>query len=366
VIDACERCLRRAALVAALAPRIERVATRGGRSQARQILALGDQALTAAMGLDSSPLRDGAAADVAGAVEAAGGWAICRHAPAYPVPLADLGDERPAVLFGLGRRELLTEAAADAPPITIVGARRASSYGRATAYALALPLAGAGLPAVSGMASGVDVAAHRGALDAAGPTIAVLGTGVDVPYPSGERTTYERVVRSGAVVSEMPPGSRPYRWTFPARNRIMAALGAMTVVVEAARRSGSLITAEMAQDLAREVGAVPGRVDGRLAAGPNGLLADGAVLVRDAQDILDAVLGPGHATARDASEPAPALDPELDRVLAAVEGGAATPDEVAAATSLGAGTVAAALARLEVLGRVACGVGGRFAPAGPR
>jgi DNA processing protein len=361
--DACERCLRRAALVGALARRIEKVATRGGRSQARQILALGDEHLVEAMGLDSSPLRASAAEALAEAVAISGGWAICRHDEGYPASLADLGAERPAVLFGLGSREVLALAAGPASAVTIVGARRASSYGRDTAYALALPLASAGLAVVSGMASGVDVAAHRGALDAGGPTIAVLGTGVDVVYPVGERATYERIARIGAIVSEMPPGSRPFRWTFPARNRIMAALGAMTVVVEAAERSGSLITAEMAQDLAREVGAVPGRVDGRLAAGPNALLADGAAVVRNAQDVLDAVLGPGHGLAGPA-EPTP-LDAELDRVLQAVECGAGTPDQVAAATSLSAGDAAAALARLELLGRVAAGVGGRFAPKGP-
>jgi DNA processing protein len=364
MIEACEPCLRRAALVAALAPRIEKVATRGGRSQARQILALADERLVEAMGLDSSPLPGDAAGAIAESVQPAGAWAVCRHASAYPGRLADLGAERPAVLFGLGSRGLLDQAASPAPAVTIVGARRASSYGREIAYTLALPLAQAGLPVISGMASGADVAAHRGALDASGPTVAVLGTGVDVPYPVSERRTHERIARAGAIVSELPPGSRPFRWTFPARNRIMAALGTMTVVVEAAKRSGSLITAEMAQDLAREVGAVPGRVDSRLAAGPNALLADGAVVVRDAQDVLDAVLGPGHAMSKPAGPVA--LDPELDAVLEAVEGGAGTPDQVAAATSLGAGAAASALARLEVLGRVAAGVGGRFTPAGPR
>jgi DNA processing protein len=363
VIGCCQACLRRSALVAALAPRIERVATRGGRSQARQILALSGERLVAAMGLEASPLRGPEAERIAESLERVDGWAICRHAEGYPARLSDLGEERPAVLFGRGRRDLLEHAPPSAPGITIVGARRASGYGRATAYALAMPLAAAGLPVISGMASGADVAAHRGALDAPGPTVAVLGTGVDVPYPVGERATFERIVRDGAVVSEMPPGSRPFRWTFPARNRIMAALGSMTVVVEAAERSGSLITAEMAQDLARDVGAVPGRVDGRLAKGPNGLLADGAVVVREAQDVLDAVLGPGIApvVARGGR-----LDPALDAVLEAVEGGAGTPDLVASATSLDAGNAAAALARLEVMGRVSCGVGGRFAPAGPR
>ena len=361
MIEACESCLRRAALLAALAPRIELITARRSGSQARQVLALPEEKLLAALNLCGSPLRGGESKALAGAVEAASAWAVCIHAGGYPPRLADLGRERPAVLFGLGRPEALE---GEAPAITIVGARRASGYGRATAHALALPLAQAGLTVISGLASGVDAAAHRGALDAGGRTVAVLGTGVDVPYPAGERSTYERIAATGLVLSEMPPGSRPYRWSFPARNRIMAALGAITVVVEAAERSGSLITAEMAQDLAREVGAVPGRVDGRLAAGPNALLADGAVVVRDAQDVLDAVLGPGQDL--ELRPETPRLDPGLDAVLEAVERGRATPDEVSATTSLSAPAAASALARLELLGRVRSDVGGRFAPARPR
>lgn len=359
--DACESCLHRAALLGAVAPRIETITARRAGSQARQVLALPEAKLLAALNLARSPLRGGEAEALAASAEAAGASALCMHSGRYPPALADLGRERPAVLFALGRLELLR---GEAPAITIVGARRASGYGRATAHALALPLAQAGLTVISGLASGVDAAAHRGALDAGGPTVAVLGTGVDVPYPAGERSTYERVAASGLVISEMPPGARPFRWSFPARNRIMAALGTITVVVEAAARSGSLITAEMAQDLARDVGAVPGRVDGRLAAGPNALLADGAVVVRDAQDVLDAVLGPGQYLAPP-NEPEP-LDPRLDAVLEAVEGGRRTPDEVAATTSLDAASAASALARLELLGRVRSDLGGRFAPAGPR
>ena len=154
-------------------------------------------------------------------------------------------------------------------------------------------LAGAGLVVVSGMALGIDAAAHRGALDAGGSTIAVLGSGPDVVYPRSERRLYERITSTGAVVSEMPPGTVPGPGCFPKRNRIMAALGTMTLVVEAAQPSGSLITAEQAAKLGREVGAVPGRVTSRVARGTNALLAEGAAVIRDAQDVLDRMVGVG-------------------------------------------------------------------------
>ena len=151
---------------------------------------------------------------------------------------------------------------------------------------------------VSGLAFGIDGCAHRGALDAEGRTIAVLGCGPDNAYPAAHRSLWRRIGEVGLVISEFPPGATPWRWTFPARNRIMAALAGMTVVVEAAARSGSLITADLAADLGRDLGAVPGPVTSRASAGPNDLLAGGACLVRDAQDVLDAMLGAGCAADR--------------------------------------------------------------------
>jgi DNA processing protein len=174
--------------------------------------------------------------------------------------------------------------------VTVVGARRASSYGREVARELGRELAAAGLVVVSGLAFGIDACAHRGALEA-GLSFAVLGCGADVAYPAAHRSLWRRIGETGVILSELPPGTGPWRWTFPARNRIMAALGAMTVVVEAAERSGSLITADLAADLGRDLGAVPGPVGSRLSAGPNNLLAGGACVVRDAQDVLDAMLG---------------------------------------------------------------------------
>ena len=191
--------------------------------------------------------------------------------------------------------------------MTIVGARRATSYGREVARELGRELAAAGMIVVSGLAFGIDGCAHRGALDA-GRTIAVLGCGPDVAYPASHRTLWRRICETGLVISEFPPGATPWRWTFPARNRIMAALAGMTVVVEAATRSGSLITTDLAADLGRDLGAVPGPVTSRASAGPNGLLASGAHVIRDAQDVLDAMLGPGRKPDRAAA--ARSLDPD--------------------------------------------------------
>ncbi len=198
----------------------------------------------------------------------------------------------------------------------MVGARRASSYGRALARELGRELAAAGLVVVSGLAFGIDACAHRGALEA-GRTVAVLGCGADVAYPAAHRSLWRRIQESGLVLSELPPGTGAWRWSFPARNRIMAALAAMTVVVEAAERSGSLITADLAADLGRDLGAVPGPVNSRVSAGPNNLLAGGACLVRDAQDVLDATIGPGIGRV---VRTGPALESLAAEALAALEG----------------------------------------------
>jgi DNA processing protein len=209
------------------------------------------------------------------------------------------------------------------------------------------------------MAMGIDSRAHRGALGAGGRTIAVLGTGVDVPYPARSARLYEEIVERGAVIGELPPGTQARRWMFPARNRIMAALGAMTVVVEARERSGSLITAGMAQDLNREVGAVPGRVGSSPAAGTNALLRDGAQLIRGAQDVLDALLGPGVERVLRAPR-GPALDAELAGVLDLIDLGANNADALARASGMEPGPLATALVRLELNGYVSTDSTGRY------
>ena len=282
-------------------------------------------------------------------------WRLPREEEGYPSLLHDL-EEPPAALHGIGDAGLVRGIGRDAA-VTIVGSRHPSSYGLEVAEQLGYLLAGAGLVVVSGMALGIDAAAHRGAVEAGGSTVAVLGSGPDVVYPRSERRLYERIVSTGAVVSEMPPGTAPGRGCFPRRNRIMAALGTMTVVVEAAQPSGSLITAEQAVRLGREVGAVPGRVTSRVARGTNALLAEGAAVIRDAQDVLDRVLGVG---ARTAHRDGPTLDEDLARLLAAVEDGAPTPDAAAASVGVAAAEAAVGLARLELLGYLRADPAGRY------
>jgi DNA processing protein len=281
-------------------------------------------------------------------------WACCRHDPLYPVGLRDAADA-PWALIGGGDPGLLRELEPQAA-VTIVGARRASSYGREVARGLGRDLAAAGMVVVSGLAFGIDGCAHRGALEA-GLTVAVLGCGPDVAYPVAHRSLWRQIRRNGLVLSELPPGAGAWRWTFPARNRIMAGLAGMTVVVEAAERSGSLITADLAADLGRDLGAVPGPVGSRSSAGPNNLLAGGACLVRGAQDVLDAMLGPG---VRRAEQAGPRLDPDLLSVLGAVERGEETCDAVAADLDLSGAEAATALAGLEALGYISCSLVGIY------
>jgi DNA processing protein len=221
-------------------------------------------------------------------LEAAGCWAVCQHDPLYPSSLRRV-DQAPWALFGRGDPRLLVNLVEPAAAVAVVGARRATTYGREVARSLGRDLATAGITVISGMAFGIDACAHRGALEA-GRTVAVLGCGADVAYPASHRSLWRRIQESGLVLSELPPGTGAWRWSFPARNRIMAAMAGMTVVVEAAERSGSLLTAEIATNLGREIGAVPGPVNSRTSGGSNELLADGASLIRNADDVLNVSL----------------------------------------------------------------------------
>jgi DNA processing protein len=361
---ACGECLRRAWLVGSLASFIETVASREPGHRAHELLALSDEDLTRAIAgskADSflSRARERVPERLRAAVAGARAWACCRHDQLYPRALGDLGDP-PAVLFGRGDPTLLGGLGA-ADLVTVVGSRRPSGYGRELATGLGRELATAGLAVVSGMAMGIDSCAHRGGIEAGGLTIAVLGTGVDVPYPPRCARLYEEIVERGLVVGELPPGTRAWRWTFPARNRIMAALGGMTVVVEARERSGSLITATMAQDLGREVGAVPGRVGASSAAGTNDLLRDGGHVIRGAEDVLDSMLGVGAGANRlRRAARGPTLEPELARVLDLVEEGLGSADALATASKLAPGSLAAALVRLELTGYVRSDSAGRY------
>jgi DNA processing protein len=317
-MSACDDCLRRSDLVAALAGRLDVEWRR--RSAPAGVLSLPDEALVA---LDESGVAarrhaSFSAAAARAAISAARLTAICRCTPAFPARLRELADP-PAVLHVAGDPRALEPDES----VAIVGARRGTDYGLEVARSLGRGLSAAGVPVVSGMAMGVDSAAHVGALEhpggAAAP-VAVLAGGADVPYPPSRRRLYARIVAHGCVVSELPPGFDAYRWSFVARNRIIAGLAALTVVVEAAARSGSLTTADFAAQLGRPVGAVPGQVTSRFSAGTNGLLAAGAGVVRDTRDVLDQLLGPSEEHQR-SIPPAVPIEPRLRRLLDAIERG---------------------------------------------
>ncbi len=212
---------------------------------------------------------------------------IASGSPGYPVGLLDLED--PPELYVLGR---LGEASG----VAIVGTRRCTRYGVGLSEGFGAAVAGAGWTTVSGLARGIDAAAHRGALATGGHAVAVLGSGVDVCYPKENKVIYDRILDlDGAILSEYPPGTPPAKWRFPARNRIIAAISAAVVVVEAARTGGALITARLAAEIGRPVFVVPGDVDRVASEGCNRLLRDGAHPVLGEEDLIEElslVLGP--------------------------------------------------------------------------
>jgi len=354
--SACEDCLAYSWLLARLAAHLEHE-----RARIEPALALGSAELIQALGGSGRAelRREHARFDADEArrrAAAAGLRQICRCDAGYPQVLTDLMAP-PAVLHVGGELEF----AADTDAVAIVGARRPSPYGLEVARSLGRGLGAADVCVVSGMALGIDSAAHAGALAGGGPTVAVLPCSPERAYPATKRALHRQILRRGAVLSELPPGTPVWRWMFPARNRIIAALSALTVVVEAGQRSGSLVTAAVAGRLGRTVAAVPGRVGSTLAEGPNGLLADGAKLVRHTQDVLDHLFGAGVRRALQADR-RPPLEPRLAKLLAAITAGNDTPR---ALTSCGFDTAdgLAALAQLELTGYVRRGPGGRFSAA---
>jgi DNA processing protein len=374
-VVACDACLRRAWLVARLAGRLEIARLRRGSASAgrlREILALPDERLvTVLAGTDAAVIASELEAvepeELRASCLAAHVTPVCRHDERYPKRLHDLPDP-PAVLFVAGEPGRLVELVGGAlddgsAAVAVVGTRRASPDGLEVARGLGRGVGAAGVTVVSGMALGVDSAAHAGALGAEGATVAVLAGGADRPYPASKRALYRSIVERHCVVSEMPPGFTPMRWCFPARNRIIAGLAHSTVVVEAAERSGSLITAEYAADLGREVAAVPGPVSSWRSAGTNALLRDGATLIRHARDVLDAVVGVEGAATAAPADPAATLEPRLASVLRAVEGGRDTVGALAGTPDQAQSTLAA-LSELELMGLLRRVPGGRYVPAG--
>ena len=349
--DSCDACLRRALLIAHLAPRIAGLLGQGHR-RGRGLLGLPeDELIAAAAGRQvGRALAFLDSLDVAAERERladADAVVVCMHSSRYPGLLCDLPDP-PAVLFGAGSAEVLGVLEKESA-VTIVGTRRASPYGTEVAYALGRGLGAVGVPVISGLALGIDGTAHRGCLDGGGVPVAVVASGPDVVYPRRHRSLHERVRAEGLVLSELPPGTEPYRWSFPARNRIMAGLARVTLVVEAADPSGSLITAEFAKDLGRCVAAVPGRITSSVARGTNNLLKDGAMPVSGLEDILDELFGVGVRRVPEAVGDTGPDDPVLKAVLTATESNDSV-EAVAAAIGRPISEARAALGRLEVDG----------------
>jgi DNA processing protein len=300
----------------------------------------------------------------------AGARFVTAEDPEYPPRLLDLYDP-PAALFVRGRP--LAELD---PAVAMVGARNCSDAGREVAEAIARALAVAGVCVVSGGARGVDAAGHRGSLDAGGRTLAVLGSGIDVPYPKQNAGLLERAASAGAVVSEYPPGTRAEPFRFPARNRLVAALAVGVVVVEGAAGSGSMITAEHAMDLGREVFAVPGPVTSELSHVPLSLIREGATMIRGAEDLLEDLGFRALLPSNDGVDPAAGsvpgdlpeesaeagseagLPPDEARVLRALDAPGAI-DMVARRASIPLPRVLSALVSLELRGLVRR-VGGRL------
>ena len=276
------------------------------------------------------------------AVERAGIRVLLRSDPRYPPRLAAIADP-PFLLYLWGA------APVDDAAVAIVGSRRASPYGLAVAECLGRDLARAGVWVVSGLARGVDMAAHRGALSGGGRTLAVLGSGLERVYPPEARSLARAIAATGGVMSEFAPNTPPLAAHFPVRNRIIAGLSLGVVVVEGATDSGALITAQLAAEQGREVMGVPGPVTSQGSRGPHALIRDGAALVESAGDVLE-VLG-----LRAPKPPAPAAEPGLNedhrRLLAELGVDPLLPEELARRTGLEPGEVLAALFLLETAGR---------------
>jgi DNA processing protein len=288
-------------------------------------------------------------------LDAANAMAVTWPSQGYPERLREIPDP-PLTLAVRG------DLAPDELCVAVVGARRATEYGRRMAEALGRGLAQAGVTVVSGLAAGIDAAAHRGALEAGGRTIAILGTGVDRVYPSWHRELAARVVRQGALVSEFPCGTPPLAYHFPRRNRVISGLSLATVVVEAAEESGSLITADYAGDQGRLVLAVPGPADAPSHRGPHRLIREGATLVTGVEDVLAAV-APQCAdrlrTARAAAAAAMLTDVER-RVLELMGGEGRHVDDLIRRADLPPGCALETLLALELRGLVAQLPGKRF------
>jgi DNA processing protein len=362
-MSACDECLRRTWLIERVSGYLE-----FQRRRVDDILSLGDKPLIELWQemcerrreqdqLEPEYQRFGAArAEVVRMAAAAAGLElICRCEPSYPERLLRLFGP-PAVLHVAGGMSRFLELAA-ADPVAIVGTRRPTIYGTDVAKLLGRGASVSGLCAVSGMAVGVDAAAHRGALAGGGRTIAVLpGCAAEV-YPKANQQLYNQILRSGVAVSELGPGASVRKWTLIARNRIIAALSELTIVVQGKSRSGALNTAQAARHLGSRLGAVPGSVLVAQSEGPHTLLREGAALIRNPQDVLDTVFGVGCRALLD-----PVLNglrAEQRALLEAIRSGADTLAALASRGGVGDDALTL-LAELELAGCVRRATGGRY------
>lgn len=289
--------------------------------------------------------------EISAAVAACGARVVPWGSREYPAQLVNIHDP-PAVLYVIGR-----PAPDPTRAVAVVGARRCTELGREIAVSIGRALALARIVVVSGAARGIDAAAHEGALGPSGTTLAVMGCGIDAVYPAGSRDLVRRIGATGTVLSEYPPGTPPVQRNFPARNRIVAGLCGATVVVEGAKRSGSLISAEHAMEFGRDVYAVPGAVSNPLAEVPLQLIRDGATMIRGAEDLLQDL---GLELVAEAVVEQLEISEEERRALAELTG-PVLPDRVAAALGTTIPHAVTLLMRLELRGLVR-GVGGRYEP----
>jgi len=280
-------------------------------------------------------------------------WTIHRwnkESADYPGELRDL-PQPPEAIYAIGRASALEK-----PRVAIVGTRDCTGYGERSARMLTRALVRAGVSIISGMARGIDAAAHRTAIEEGGNTVAVLGTGIDVPYPVGHRQLHRTIAEKGIVISENPPGTKAYQGAFPKRNRIIAALAPLTIVVEAGFRSGALNTAAQALALGRTVAAVPGPIDSEQSRGCNHLIQSGAQVVTATDDVFSLL---GIAAPTEKTMP-PLLPDTEQRVWDAVKGGSVLTDCLPEATGLGLPECLAAITSLEIMGLFECSLAGEI------
>lgn len=278
-----------------------------------------------------------------------GGVLLAPGHAGFPDRLREI-PEPPGLLFAAGRAEMLQTHA-----VAVVGSRDHSPYGAAVCRRLAAGAARAGVTVVSGMARGLDAAAHEAVLDIGGATVGVLGNGLGVVYPAANRALYQRMMDAGCLITEFLPGERPNAGSFPRRNRLISGLAKLTVVVEARGGSGALITADCALNQGREVGAVPGPITSPTSVGTNRLIQLGAKSILETRDILEEY---GITVPEPSTRPPAGLTPEEDRVLAAVGDGPRDVDAIADGAGLNVSEVMTVLTGLELRGIVRPLVGG--------